>query len=106
MSEEKREKSAFETGISLKTFAGDKPIVFRENIAYGKEEFEVPHSEMAMHVGVAGGTIKAIAIKKGAVCVAVEKIEGYSFACGISDELLPKELQNRLKLFGFTEEVI
>ena len=107
--EKHKTEDAFTAGIQLeqeRKRRGAEFIIFRENIAYGKEEFTVPHSEMAMHVGVAGGKIKALSVNKRdrSICITAETDKHVKTACSIPTELIDEKLRSRLKSFKFMDK--
>ena len=83
-------------------FEGVKQMAYPETITLmGRdEEIIVPHSELAMHMGIAGGKIKKLGISEnGRVgCVVAEMPDGScKTACGLTTEVIPVDFEKRVK---------
>ena len=103
-----KEDIAFQEGLQMAhEMLPERMVIYPQNISYGYEPamFIVPHSEAAMHYGIAGGQIKALGFKeRNWLCVGV-KMPGpkgiYKSVCDKASWLTQHELQRRLKSFNF-----
>lgn len=86
-------------GVSLARYADRRgqDIGYRESVWATKDELRVPHSELAMHTGAAGGTIQAWSCGERACMVAYEKNGTCGTVDGLANEVMTPALQRKFR---------
>jgi hypothetical protein len=102
----KLDETAFMVGTVLQNTSEEYKnyIIFRDNLKGLVTDWEVPHSELAIHSGAAGGDIVAIVGKMTNgnlryATVAYKKGDKYGYVSGLPNEVMSPETANVVERF-------